>query len=214
MPSWAAAGAAVIGAVSGRNSSRRAANAQTAGQDAALSAVERGAQEARDSAIPLFQDAQQNALQGFGSALDLQNQISPAQISAFQQGNQNAQSSLLAGLPQFQNAILGGNIDMSALQQGPIQVDQNLFNQQLPDFTSINQSLNPEPPPQQPTTGFPGGGFPGVGGFGGSGNFSGFQNNQFPTGFQMPTGLINLGPQQPVQQPTTGNISDFLGGNF
>ena len=179
----AAIGGSVLGAVSSRNASRRAASSQEAGQAEALAAVERGTREARESAIPLFQDAQQNALQGFGSALDLQNQISPAQMSAFQQGNQNAQSSLLAGLPQFQNAILGGRVDMSALQQGPIQVDQNLFNQQLPDFTSINQSLNPTP--QQPTTGFPGGGL-----FGGSGNFSGFQNNQFPTGFRMPSNIL------------------------
>lgn len=213
MATAAAIGGSLLGAATSRNASRRAARSQEQGQTAALESVERGTQEARESAIPLFQSAQDNALQGFDAALALQGRTTPEQIRAFQQGNQNAQNTLLAGAPQFQNAILGGNVDLSGLQQQQIQgPSADFFQQQLPEFTSINQALNPEP--QQPTTGFPGGGFGGIGGFGGSGNFGGFQNNQFPTGFQMPSNLINPGfPQQP-QQPTTGVPGGLLGGIF
>jgi hypothetical protein len=202
----------VVGAVSSRNASRRAARSQREGQASAQAAIDRGTKEARESAIPLFQSAQDNALQGFDAALALQGRTTPEQIRAFQQGNQNAQNTLLAGAPQFQNAILGGNVDLSGLQQQQIQgPSADFFQQQLPEFTSINQALNPTPvtPPQ-----FTGGGFGGIGGFGGSGNFGGFQNNQFPTGFQMPSNLINPGfPQQP-QQPTTGAPGGLLGGIF
>ena len=191
----------LAGAASQRSSARRAARSQERGQAAALEAAERGAREAREAAIPLFSDAQQNALRGFEAALGLQGQIAPEQISALQQGNQAAQQTLLAGLPQFQNALLGNNIDLSGLQQQAPQIDTSLFNQQLPQFTSINQSLQ-GPQPQQPTTG----------------------PNPFFNFLPPTTGIPNVGAQMPLSitqgmdvgpTPTdffAGNLSRFLGG--
>lgn len=99
--------------------------------------------QARGEAIPLFQGAEQNLLGGIQGALDVFGQSLPAQTQAFQQGNINAQQQLLAGLPQIQAALLGGNVDFSGLQ--PSQVDTSnlgFFQQQLPDFQTIEQSLN------------------------------------------------------------------------
>lgn len=193
MGAWAAAAAAVIGAVQNRNSSRRAERAQRQGQEGALDAASQATEQARSDAIPLFQDAQQNALQGFEAALGLQGQVSPAQINAFQQGNQNAQNTLLAGMPQFQNAILGNQVDLSGLQQSPINIDQSIFNQQVPDFTSIQESLNP----QQPTTPQPQ-----------QTPFAGIPN--LPPSFPNGTFLGGVGGNGIL--PGQNNLSNFLGG--
>ncbi len=150
----ATVGAAVIGAASQRNASRRAASSQSRAQDLALRATELAEQRARAAAIPLFGSAQQNALAGFQGALDIFGQTVPAQSQVFQAGNVGAQQALLAGLPQFQNAILGGNVDLSQLQAQTLDLpDFSNLNLQLPDFTSIQQSLNP---PQNLNAGFAG----------------------------------------------------------
>lgn len=57
----------------------------------------------------------------------------PQQMRMFQQGNVGAQGQLLAGMPQFQNAILGLPYDNSALQPMAIRPPQMpQFGQQLP----------------------------------------------------------------------------------
>jgi hypothetical protein len=191
---------------------RRAGQMSAAGIERGQDILREAQERAEGQAIPLFEAAQGNALAGSQGALNIFGRVAPEQINAAQGGNMTAQETLLAGLPQFQNAILGGNVDLSGLQAQQQQAPSaDFFQQQLPEFTSINQALNPPPvtPPQ-----FTGGGCGGIGGFGGSGNFGGFQNNQFPTGFQMPSNLINPGfPQQP-QQPTTGVPGGLLGGIF
>lgn len=137
----------LLGAVSSDRSSRRATNAQEAGQERALAIQQQAAQQARNDAIPLFQDAQQNQLGGFQSALDVLAGTIPAQMDAFQSGNVGAQETLLAGLDPFQQAILGQNINTSGLQAQELRrPSANLFSQQLPEFQSINQSLGIETP--------------------------------------------------------------------
>ena len=80
--------------------------------------------------------AQQQANQGFQGALDVFGQSNPAQMDVFQQGNLGAQQALIAGLPQIQNAILGGNVDLSGLQPFQIQQpDMSFMQQTLPSFT-------------------------------------------------------------------------------
>lgn len=90
---------------------------------------------AREDLFKLFPASQQNVLTGTQAALDIFGQSLPAQAQALQQGNVAAQQQLLAGLPQFQNAILGGNVDFSQLQAPQFQQpDLSFFQQQLPEF--------------------------------------------------------------------------------
>ena len=57
----------------------------------------------------------------------------PAQTDVFQQGNVGAQQAILSGLPQIQNALLGGNVDFSQLQPFEAQTpDLGFFQQELP----------------------------------------------------------------------------------
>ena len=157
----AIAGAAILGSVSSSRASKKAAQSQERGQDQAIQAQKAAAAQARKDAIPLFQSGQQNALQGFQGALDIFGQTVPQQLQAFQGGNVGAQSALLSGLGQQQAAILGQQLDPNALQAQTLQLpDPSTFQQQLPDFTSINEALgiNQMGPQQFPD----GGGFSGL----------------------------------------------------
>ena len=101
--------------------------------------------QARKDALALFPASDVNRNLGFQAALDVMGQTIPQQFSAFQQGNVGAQNALLSGLPQFQNAILGGQVDLSGMQPQAIQYDTSFAQQQLPQFTTSTQALNPEP---------------------------------------------------------------------
>ncbi len=93
------------------------------------------ADRARADLNRLFPQAQQTAQQGFQGALDVFGQSLPAQTDVFQQGNIGAQQAILAGLPQIQNALLGGNVDFSQLQPFRAQQpDLSFFQQQLPQL--------------------------------------------------------------------------------
>lgn len=129
---------------------KKAAKAQQKGIEAGIEATKEATQQARGDLMNLFPAAQQNIQQGFQGALDVFGQSLPAQTNVFQQGNVGAQQALLSGLPQMQNAILGGQIDLSGLQ--PFQVQQpdlSFFQQQLPQFqTGFEQPV--QAPPQRP----------------------------------------------------------------
>jgi len=183
------------------------------------------AARAESQVLPLFGAAQENLLTGAQGALDIFGRTAPAQIEAAQGGNLTAQQTLLAGLPQFQNAILGGNVDFGALQA---QVQQapgaDFFQQQLPQFTSINDALglsanqNPQAPigtPQLPignNPGFNGG----LGGFNTPIQFDPFSNPD--AGFTPGIGGHLFGPQPlpaGTPQPTSGDprgLPFLLGG--
>lgn len=104
-------------------------------------------QEARGDIMRLFPQAQQSQLAGLNSALNVFNQAGPAQAGMAQAGNMNAQATLLAGLPQMNNALLGGPIDYSQLQAQQVGFNPNNFMGQLPP------ELQPEPyGPQQVDT--------------------------------------------------------------
>lgn len=112
---------------------KKAAKAQQKGIERGVEATERATAEAKASVLPLFGQARNDLQQGFQGALDVFSQSLPAQVQAFQGGNVAAQQQLLAGLPQFQNAILGGNIDYSQLQPTQVQTpDLGFFSQRLP----------------------------------------------------------------------------------
>jgi len=112
---------------------KKAAQAQQKGIEKGIEATEKATREAKEAALPLFGQARQDLQQGFQGALDVFGQALPAQTQAFQQGNIGAQQQLLAGLPQFQNAILGGQVDFSQLQPTQVQTpDLGFFQQRLP----------------------------------------------------------------------------------
>lgn len=122
--------------------SQQATDAQVQAQREAIEAQRQATQEAREFAIPLFEAQQANRLLGMQAGLDLFGQTIPQQMQAFQGGNLAAQQTLSAGLnPQIQ-AILGGQIDLSGLQPQQVSLpDPNMFNVQLPEFTTIGQAL-------------------------------------------------------------------------
>lgn len=121
-----------------------AAKQQTRAFEQAQEITNQFAEQARGDVMSLFPQAQQTNLAGYQGALDVFNQSAPQQMQMAQQGNQNAQAALLAGLPQMNNAILGAPIDYSALQPQSVSYDQSLFNQQLP--AQLQSILTP---PQQ-----------------------------------------------------------------
>ena len=146
---------------------KKAAKAQTKALEQGQTFTREGVEQARGDLFKLFPAAQQNLQQGFQGALDVFGQSLPAQTDVFQQGNVGAQQQLLAGLPQFQNAIFGNQVDFSQLQPTQIQTpDLGFFQQQLPQFVDPfapqnTQTDNPafQQPPQ--TGGFVGPTFPG-----------------------------------------------------
>ena len=187
MPTAAIIGTSVLSsALQSRNAkkgAKGAANAELEGQRMALEATQQAADQARADAIPLFSSGQNNVLEGYRAANEIAGQSIPEQIRAFQSGNMGAQNALLQGLPQMQNAILGGPINNNALQAQRINTpNDSFFQRDLPEFQTIEDALAPPPPPV--TTG--GGGF--TGGLGGFGNLSGFNANNL-----QPLNFNNLG---------------------
>lgn len=74
--------------------------------------------------------------QGLNAALALMGESLPTQMRMFQDGNVSAQMQMLAGMPQYQNAILGMPVDNSALQ--PYRSDiPSVPTTQLPNFDQM-----------------------------------------------------------------------------
>ena len=136
-------GAALLGAVSSRNSTNKAIDASTAAGDKSAQQLAASTAQARGDLFKLFPAAQQNAQRGYQGALDVFSQALPQQAQQFQAGNVAAQNQLIAGMPQYQNAILGAPVDYSQFQA--TQLEQ-------PNFDFANQQLeytDPYAPPQQ-----------------------------------------------------------------
>ena len=133
--SWVAAaiaGAAVVGGAVSNNASKRATNAQTSANDAASRQLAASTAQAKGDLFKLFPAAQQNMQQGYQGALDVFKNTLPQQANTFQAGNVAAQNQLLAGMPQYQNAILGAPVDYSQFQATQLQ---------QPNFDFSNQQL-------------------------------------------------------------------------
>ena len=127
----ATVGAAVIGAKASSKAADKAASSAERGQDILKASRDR----ARQDVLRLFPQAQEAQARGFQQAQDfLAGQVIPQQAEAFQAGNTQAQQTLLAGLPQVQQAILGGNVDLSGLQAR--QVPFQNFSGELQPFVS------------------------------------------------------------------------------
>ena len=114
--------------------------------------IEQQGAQARGDVLALQPGVEQNRQLGQQAALDVLGQTIPQQFSTFQQGNVGAQSALLAGLPQFQNAILGLPTDLSGMQPQAIQFDPSFAQQQVPQFVS-SADLLAQAQPQAPQGG-------------------------------------------------------------
>ena len=113
---------------------KKAAKAQQKGIESGIRATEQATTRARKDLGELFPQARQDVQRGFQGALDVFGQSLPAQTQAFQQGNVGAQQTLINALPQIQNAILGGQVDLSSFQPQKVDVDTSFFQQDLPGF--------------------------------------------------------------------------------
>lgn len=148
MPTAAVMAVAAVAGNVASNKARGDANRASSGAAAQSNALIReGQAQARQDLFTLFPAAQQSAQQGFQGAADVFRDVVPQQSQIFQQGNINAQNTLLSGLPQQQNAILGGPINNAALQP---------TTQFQPDFGFLNQQIGQQP--QQGSTGLGQGG--------------------------------------------------------
>lgn len=147
MVSAAIAAVAVVGGVVSANKQSKATKsaAQTqadAAREAAGINVEQFniAREAieRNNAI-----ARKANILGTAAALDVNAQIPGAQIGAFQQGTFGAQQSLISGLAQQQNALLGRPVDLSGFKAQNIDFDPSQFSAEIPEgLTAIaNQDI-------------------------------------------------------------------------
>lgn len=101
----------------------------------------------------MFPAADLNTKRSFNAALDALNQGTRQQLRTGREGNVLAQETLLAGLPQFQNAILGQPTDLSGLQAQSVTFDPSFLNQQVPKFQNTGgifpQQESTAAPPQQ-----------------------------------------------------------------
>ena len=151
---------------------------QMAANDAAQQWIQQMGEQARGDALALAPGAFQNRMLGGQAALDVMGQTIPQQMDVYQQGNVGAQSALLAGLPQIQNAILGLPVNMGALQPQQLNYDASWAQQTLPEFIGPSQLLGG----QVPRGGNAGGGNYGAigGGQGGAGGKLGFDARTLP----------------------------------
>ena len=208
MPTAAVIGTSILSSAlqsrSQRHAADRAAGAETESQQRALDATREAAERARADAIPLFSSGQSNVLRGYEAANELAGQSIPEQIRAFQSGNMGAQNALLQGLPQMQNAILGGPINNNALQMQRVNAPPpSFFQRDLPEFETIEQALAPPAPtPQVNLPNF--GGFGGLGGLGGFG-LGGFGGMGGTGGFN-PNNSMNTNPNNPNRFMGNANI--------
>jgi len=95
---------------------------------------------------------------GINSAMSLMGNAMPTQMGLYQDGNVAAQMQLLAGMPQYQNAILGMPVNNQAMQPTRLSMpDSSFYQQKLPDFGQVSSgtaapagSMQWQRPPEQP----------------------------------------------------------------
>jgi len=114
--SWIATaviGSAVVGGIASSKASKRAAE----GQEQALAESGAAIGQARGEVKDAFGRAEQLQTQGFQDALGTLFAGPERQIAPFQEGNVQAQNTLIGGLQQQQNALLGNApVDLSGFQ--------------------------------------------------------------------------------------------------
>lgn len=101
-------------------------NAQQKANNQSREYTKEMADQARRDAAALYGTSNQSLANGYQGAIDALGGTLKEQITDLSQGNYYAQQALLAGMPQFQNAILGNTVDNSALQAKLLRPNQRL----------------------------------------------------------------------------------------
>lgn len=128
-----------------------AQKAQMAANQKSQEYIERMMNLGRGDANALYSQGDFARNQGINAAMALMGNSMPTQMGMFQDGNVSAQMQLLAGLPQYQNAILGMPVDNSALQPTRLAMpDASAYQQRLPDFGNMQQPAQGQSWGQQP----------------------------------------------------------------
>ncbi len=136
---WAAA-AAVVGAGISAKGQKDAAKAAKEGQQDAAGIIAQQAEEAKKMIFQTIPVAERNLALGQQAGLNVLGQAVAPQMQLARGGNIAAQETLLAGLPQQQAALLGRQVDLSALQPYA-GAEAPAIDYQLPQFES---AITPE----------------------------------------------------------------------
>ncbi len=174
--------------------SKKAAEEQQKHMYLAQDMLRESVDEARGEVKPLFADAMAQSQGGYQDAVNLLSGSLAPQMGMTQGGNVAAQQTLLAGMPQFQNAILGAPVDYSAFQPSQIDYSQYLP-QQAPQtyYTRQQEAAAQQPAPEIPAGSGQGSqNFQGIAGGGGMGapiigSDGGFFMNGFNSGVPLST---------------------------
>ena len=197
MPTAAAAvaGGSLISGIMGRNAAKGAAKTQANEARRAQDMLRQATAPAKADALPLFDDAMAQSQGGYQDAINLLSGSLAPQMGMTQGGNVAAQQTLLAGMPQFQNAILGAPVDYSAFQPSQIDYSQYLP-QQAPQtyYTRQQEAAAQQPVPEVPAGSGQGSqNFQGIAGGGGMGApIIGSDGNFFINGFNSGVPLSTL----------------------
>ena len=129
---WAAA-AVVAGSVISSSSAKAGVKAQEKQNERSEAFIREQAINARNDAIPLYNAGQENRGIGTQAALDVFEETVPEQGRLFTAGNMAAQGTMLSGLEQSNNAILGMPVDYSGLQPQEFTPNYGFLEQGIPE---------------------------------------------------------------------------------
>ena len=125
MPVGAVIGAGALGAGASIYATNKTADAQQQMAADQNAFQKQKMQQALGYLQPAYSKASDMGNQYAQQALQLQGSTFMPQMQAAQQGNVQAQRMQIAAMPQFRNAIMGGNVDYSAFQPYTQQYDMN-----------------------------------------------------------------------------------------
>lgn len=144
--SYFVGGALIVSAVGGAVASNKASKDQQKGIQKGLDQSSALAQQARNDVMGLFERSSRNTGVGMKAALDYYKTASPARISPYLKGNQQAQQVIGQGAEQANNAILGMPVDMSFTNQPQVTVDRShLIGAEIPDYAALDPIVVPAP---------------------------------------------------------------------
>ena len=120
------------------DAANNAADAQRGQNEASQRFVEGQSDKSRKDALLLSGLSQRNAISGAGGMHQALSGSAPAAFDAMQQGNMNAQNTILAGTPQLRNALMGRQVDTSGMRAKGVTPDFSFLQQPMPEFTTTD----------------------------------------------------------------------------
>lgn len=160
--SWGAVAGAAVGGLFASNAASK--DNKTRKDSLALAQQQRAdnqkfiqeqVQKTQGQLFQLFPQIQQNQNAGMLAGLNTYKQGMTQQLNAFNGGNMNAQQTLLAGMPQANNALLGKPVDYSQFQARQVMPTADALSGNYaapPQFSPIDvQALGGGMPAPSPT---------------------------------------------------------------